>query len=116
MVNFGADGIFQVGDELCDEDIDALIENGKAKAENLQKEAHDKLKDKLNLADFELNSVNLYQFEDVDYAKAKREEQQLKVDEFIREMITTDTSSRPGRRKAGYKSNLNESTLCPKIF
>lgn len=40
----------------------------------------------------------------------------MKVDEYIREMITTDTSTRPGRRKAGYKSNLNESTLCPKIF
>ena len=32
------------------------------------------MKDKINMADFELNSVNLYQFEDVDYAKAKREE------------------------------------------
>lgn len=80
------------------------------------KEANDKLKDKINLADFELNSVNLYQFEDVDYAKAKREEAQLKVDEYIRDMITNDTSSRPGRRKAGYKSSLNESSLCPKIF
>jgi hypothetical protein len=31
-------------------------------------------------------------------------------------MITTDTSTRPGRRKAGFKSSLNESNLCPKIF
>ncbi len=36
MVNYGADGIFSVGDELCDEDIDSLIENGKKKAFNLQ--------------------------------------------------------------------------------
>ena len=116
MVNYGADGIFQVGDELCDEDIDKLIDDGKQRAENQLKEAQDKLKDKLNLADFELNSVNLYQFEDVDYAKAKREEAQLKVDEYIREMITADTSTRPGRRKATQKSSLNESNLCPKIF
>lgn len=26
MVNFGADGIFKVGNELCDEDIETLIE------------------------------------------------------------------------------------------
>ena len=32
MVNYGADGIFKAGNELCDEDIDALIEQGKNRA------------------------------------------------------------------------------------
>jgi len=40
----------------------------------------------------------------------------MKVDEYLREMITTDTSTRLGRRKTGVKTNLNESNLCPKIF
>ena len=40
----------------------------------------------------------------------------MKVDEYLREMITTDTSTRQGRRKTGHKPNLNESSLCPKIF
>ena len=69
MVNYGADGIFAVGNELCDQDIDTLIEEGKARALNLQAEAAEKMKDKMNMADFELNTMNLYQFEDVDYAK-----------------------------------------------
>lgn len=53
------------------------------------------------MADFEFNTMNLYEFEDVDYAKQKREEAQLKVDEYLRDMITTDTSTRTGRRKTG---------------
>lgn len=69
MVNYGADGIFQVGNELCDQDIDSLIEEGKNRANNLATEAADKMKDKMNMADFEMNTMNLYQFEDVDYAK-----------------------------------------------
>lgn len=35
MVNYGADGIFRVGNELCDQDIDSLIEEGKNRANNL---------------------------------------------------------------------------------
>lgn len=88
MVNYGADGIFQVGNELCDQDIDALIDEGKNRANNMQAEAADKMKDKMNMADFEMNTMNLYQFEDVDYAKQKREEAQIKVDEYLRDMIT----------------------------
>lgn len=60
MVNYGADGIFAVGNELCDQDIDSLIEEGKARAQNLQMEAAKKMKDKMNMADFELNTMNLY--------------------------------------------------------
>ena len=116
MVNYGADGIFAVGNELCDQDIDKLIDEGKARANNLQEQAAESMKDKMNMADFEMNTMNLYQFEDVDYAKQKREEAQMKVDEYLREMITTDTSTRQGRRKTGHKPNLNESSLCPKIF
>ena len=88
MVNYGADGIFQVGNELCDQDIDALIDEGKNRANNMQAEAAEKMKDKMNMADFEMNTMNLYQFEDVDYAKQKREEAQIKVDEYLRDMIT----------------------------
>ena len=69
MVNYGADGIFAVGSELCDQDIDILIEEGKQRASNMQAEAAKAMKDKMNMADFELNTMNLYQFEDVDYAK-----------------------------------------------
>ena len=56
MVNFGADGIFKAGNDLCDEDIETLIEQGKNRASQLQKEAANKLKNKMNMSDFEMNS------------------------------------------------------------
>lgn len=112
MVNYGADGIFKTGNDLCDEDIESLIENGKNRALKLQQEATEKLKNKMNMSDFEMNSMNLYQFEDVDYKK--RREDQLKMDEHLRTMIIDDTGNR--RRKIHGKTNLNESNLCPKIF
>lgn len=70
--------------------------------------------DKFNMVDFQMNSMNLYQFEDVDYAKKRREEESLKMNEYITNMITNDVSR--GRRNQQMKQNLNESNLCPKIF
>jgi hypothetical protein len=32
------------------------------------------VKDKFNMLDFQMNTVNMYQFEDVDYLKEKRKE------------------------------------------
>lgn len=69
----------------------------------------------MNVLDFELNSMNLYNFEDVDYAKQRREEQQLKLNELVRTYITEDSLARGGRRKT-VKQNLSEANLCPKIF
>ena len=116
MVNYGADGIFAAGNDLCDQDIDTLIDEGKQRATDLQAKAMEQMKDKMNMADFEMNTMNLYQFEDVDYAKQKREEAQLKVDEYLRDMITQDNTTRTSRRKTAHKQNLNESNLCPNIF
>jgi len=113
MVNYGADGIFQVGDSLDDRDIDTLIREGEERASSLQKEAAGKLKDKFSMANFEMNSMNLYQFEDVDYTE-KRKEEQVKMNEYLLEMIKTDDVR--DRRSKKIKSNLNESNLCPKIF
>jgi hypothetical protein len=40
----------------------------------MQKEAETIVKDKFNMLDFQMNSVNMYQFEDVDYLQEKRKE------------------------------------------
>jgi hypothetical protein len=40
MVNYGADGIFQVGDQLDDRDIDTLIKEGEERAMNIFKKAN----------------------------------------------------------------------------
>ena len=68
MVNFGADEIFRVGScNVRDEDIELLIRKGLDKAEAMQKKAENIVKDKFNMLDFQMNTVNMYQFEDVDY-------------------------------------------------
>jgi len=75
MVNYGADEIFKVGStDVQDEDIELLIKRGLDKAENMQKKAENIVKDKFNMLDFQMNSVNMYQFEDVDYLQEKRKE------------------------------------------
>lgn len=60
-----------------------------------------------------MNSMDLYQFEDVDYAKKKREEETQKLNDYLTVMITSDVAR--GRRKQTQK-NLNESNLTPNIF
>jgi len=53
MVNFGADEIFRVGScDVQDEDIEALIKKGLEKAEGMQKQAENIVKDKFNMLDF----------------------------------------------------------------
>lgn len=115
MVNYGADAIFQVGDNLNDKDIDTLIREGEAKANALQQKASQLSKEKMDLTNFEMNSMNLYSFEDVDYAKRRREEENLKMNEHVRKLITEDSTTRTERRAKNTK-NLSESNLCPKIF
>jgi len=36
------------------------------------------------MIDFEMNNMNLYNYEDVDYAKQRREEENLKLNELVR--------------------------------
>jgi len=69
----------------------------------------------MDITNFEMNSMNLYNFEDVDYAKQRREEENLKLNELVRQMITEDNTTRTGRRAKNTK-NLSEASLCPKIF
>lgn len=76
MVNYGADEIFKVGSDVQDEDIEELIRKGQEKALNMQKQAEEVVKDKFDMLDFSMNTMNMYQFEDVDYLQEKRKEQQ----------------------------------------
>lgn len=98
MVNYGADAIFQVGDNLNDKDIETLIIEGENKARALTQKAADISKEKMNMLDFQMNNMNLYNFEDVDYAKQRRDDENFKLNELVRAMITEDTTMRGGRR------------------
>lgn len=115
MVNYGADEIFKVGSDIQDEDIEELIKKGLEKAEIIQKKAEEIVKDKFNMLDFQMNAVNMYQFEDVDYLQEKRKEQEQALKKHVVNMLNEEVRS--GRREKKMATmNLNESKLFPKFF
>lgn len=115
MVNFGADEIFKVGSEVRDEDIDEMIRKGEERAMNVQKNAEQVVKDKFDMLDFSMNTMNMYQFEDVDYLQEKRREQENALKKHVVNMLNDEV--RGGRREKKMASlNLNESKLFPKFF
>ena len=67
------------------------------------------------MLDFQMNNMNLYNFEDVDYAKQRRDDENNKLNEYVKQMITEDSAMR-GIRRAKVNKNLSEANLCPKIF
>ena len=60
MVNYGADALFEMGSNIDDVDIDQMINEGEEKAKKLNIEFDDAIKEKFNMANFEMNSCNLY--------------------------------------------------------
>lgn len=74
MVNYGADAIFEIGSNIDEEDLEEMIKNGEDKAKKLSEQAEDIMKEKFDMVNFEMNTCNLYQFEDVDYLKEKRKD------------------------------------------
>lgn len=115
MLNYGADKIFEVGDLVNEKDIESLIAEGEKSALALQKKAAEVSKEKMNMSDFTMNTMNLYSFEDVDYAKQRREEENIKMNEHVRTLITEGASMRNCRKTKNTK-NLSESNLQPKIY
>ncbi len=60
MVNYGADAIFEIGSNIDDGDIEKMIKDGEERAQNLNKQAEDIMKQKFNMVNFEMNTCNLY--------------------------------------------------------
>ena len=83
---------------MNDKDIETLIKEGENKANALQQKAAEISKEKMNMLDFQMNNMNLYNFEDVDYAKQRRDEENIRLNEHVRKLITEDTTMRGGRR------------------
>lgn len=79
MVNYGADAIFEIGSNIDDQDIEEMIKEGEEKAKKVNDEAEDLMKEKFSMTNFEMNSCNLYQFEDVDYLKEKRKDAEAEL-------------------------------------
>lgn len=108
MVNYGADAIFDFGSEIDEADIEQMIKDGEEKARNLNIAADKMMEDKFNMLNFEMNSCNLYEFEDVDYIQVKRKEQENLIQKNVIAMLDAETAENT-RRKV--KKNLAESNL-----
>lgn len=113
MVNYGADAIFEIGSDCDDDDIEELIRAGEDQAKSLQKQAEDVMKQKFDMINFEMNSCNLYQFEDVDYLKEKRKDAEDLLKKNVIALMETETNLQ-SRRKV--QKSLAENNLCPNIF
>lgn len=71
------------------------------------------MNDKFNTLNFDMNSCNLYQFEDVDYLKEKRKDAEDLLKKNVIAMLDAETAETT-RRKV--KRNLAENSLSPNIF
>jgi hypothetical protein len=92
-----------------------MIQKGEDRANEIQQKAEEVLQDKFNMLDFQINSVNMYQFEDVDYLQEKRREQEQALKKHVVNMLNEEV--RGGRREKKMAAmNLNESKLFPKFF
>lgn len=85
MLQFGADKIFEGKDEFFESeaDLDALISKGEEKAKDMNKQVDEKIKSQYNLADFSINTLNLYQFENEDYREKKKVEERKALNQAL---------------------------------
>ena len=113
MVNYGADAIFEIGSNIDEEDIEEMIRNGEEKAKHLQEQTEKVMKEKFDMINFEMNSCNLYQFEDVDYLKEKRKDAEDLLKKNVIALLDAETNL-TSRRKV--TKNMAENNLCPNIF
>lgn len=70
ITNFGADKIFAASEDNLEKDIDNIIEEGIKNAADLKKRAEETMKNKINtidLTNFEVKPIGLYQFENEDF-------------------------------------------------
>ena len=75
MAHFGADKIFEAAGEVEEKDIEEMIEEGRKNAEELKKKAEENMKDKVDLADFEVKPLDMYEFENENFLEKRRKMQ-----------------------------------------
>lgn len=114
MVNYGADAIFEIGSNIDEMDIEDMIKDGEEKAKKVNEEAEAMMKEKFNMTNFEMNSCNLYQFEDVDYLQEKRKDAEAELKKHVIAMLDAETAENGGRRKV--KKFIADTSVCPNIF
>eukprot|EP01022_Parablepharisma_sp_SALTPOND_P033035 TRINITY_DN88077_c0_g1_i1.p1 TRINITY_DN88077_c0_g1~~TRINITY_DN88077_c0_g1_i1.p1 ORF type:complete len:953 (+),score=162.07 TRINITY_DN88077_c0_g1_i1:578-3436(+) len=85
MLQFGADQVFEGNDDMFkgEEDIDKLILKGEEQAKDMSKKVDEKIKAQYNLANFSINALNLYEFENEDYREKKRVEEKKAMNKAL---------------------------------
>lgn len=71
------------------------------------------MKEKFSMVNFEMNPCNLYEFEDIDYLKEKRKDQEDLIKSKVIAMLDAETAEYT-RKKV--RKNLADSNLAPKIY
>ena len=65
------------------------------------------------MVNFEMNTCNLYQFEDVDYLKEKRKDAEALLKKNVIALLDQETNLNSRRKTT---KNMAENNLCPNIF
>lgn len=110
MVQYGASNIFRVnGGTFTDEDIDILLRRGEEKAK-LQQEIIDKtMKKHGSVLDLAFTSVDLYEFQNENYALKKKQDEIALKEAFILE--SRDFLVRTRREKKSINATLDINVL-----
>ena len=113
MVNYGADAIFEIGSEMDERDLEQMIKEGEDRARSLTEQAEALMKEKFSMLNFDMNPCNLYEFEDIDYLKEKRKDQEDLLKNKVIAMLDAETAEYT-RKKV--RKNLADNSLAPKIY
>ncbi|MCQ2819193.1 MAG: SNF2-related protein, partial [archaeon] len=107
MIQYGADAIFRAGDDFKDEDIDKILERGEQQTNKFFEEAEKQAKDRSNLLlNFSFNPNELYQFENEDYSKKRKEESEKVLSMAYAEELEAEYNKIPAKRER-LKINYN---------
>eukprot|EP00357_Protocruzia_adherens_P031034 CAMPEP_0115046438 /NCGR_PEP_ID=MMETSP0216-20121206/48748_1 /TAXON_ID=223996 /ORGANISM="Protocruzia adherens, Strain Boccale" /LENGTH=1110 /DNA_ID=CAMNT_0002429517 /DNA_START=236 /DNA_END=3568 /DNA_ORIENTATION=+ len=108
ILHYGADEIFKTGDSIKDEDIDKLLERGEKRAQALSNDIQKHVNNRLNLADFSINAIDVYNFDNQDYNKKRKEEAERAITVALAEEMESDFRTRKERRAGGTNYNIDD--------
>ena len=111
-LRFGADKVFRAGEdaEVTDEDIDAILDRGKQKTEEMAAKLEDN--DKGDLMDFSMDGgMKAQTFEGTDYSAAARNRQGPVIDKLM--LLEEDCSKQRVRKPV---TNYSEAVRCVPLY
>ena len=114
MMQFGANEIFsRTSQHITDEDIDALLEKGTKKAQQMAENVEEQLRKAYNLkkydiGDFKIDTVMNYVFEDEDYTKKRRQREEDAMRQAIQEHLDSTIAETRNRERGDADYNVDK--------